>query len=713
MNGATPFKISSETGVQGGLEGYNIFNPGLRRHLHGRHRAPTCPRRATGSRRARPARSSRITSTRRRTSSPAGRCSASSTASSPAPISSATRATEPIGPKPAPLGLAAEPGGLPLYKNGAVVGGIGVMATGLYSLDLDILDVDTNLNEVIAVAGSRGFDAPTDRRADHITADGRTLRYTDNPGTASNPATAPGVRRRSTAPSAACSRSTAITRGTAILAGVEFGTPASGIRADTNPAFAGLDAFMLVDQANVNRYPPRAGTDGLLTAGRRHADPQERDRGRESRPRADPAAARQPGAGDDHRRRHAGRGAGPDPHPGRAGVRHRRRAAEGADGDVLLQPRCRRRCSIRCRPPSTRSSRTVSDRLLRRRDAPVPRRSRRRSPTASRTAIAAVGNLARPFFPDGITGTAQRPVVGAQRRTGASSTSACSSTWSPTPSSRRCWAAPSRRPAPARPRIANGIQIFPGSVPIYRGTLLVGAIGVSGDGIDQDDMVAFLGPRQRRQALNNGIANAPATDPRRQHRAAGRGDAPALRELPASPVQRQHRPECLCRHLSRAGAGGPATLLAAGPLLAWCGGAAAQAPARAGGGRSRSADGRQVIQVLVEDLGVHLEPAARLAGVRAAAAGHAGRGRCAARRVVPGRRWPTGARAGSSYVAGKADPGFLGRPRRRASCSTFRARARPSRRRRRKSWPPARPRGPPRRTIPSCASARWATRSSR
>ena len=30
-------------------------------------------------------------------------------------------------------------------------------------------------------------------------------------------------------------------------------------------------------------------------------------------------------------------------------------------------------------------------------------------------------------------------------------------------------------------------------MPIYRGTTLVGAIGVSGDGIDQDDMISFLG----------------------------------------------------------------------------------------------------------------------------------------------------------------------------------------------------------------------------
>jgi uncharacterized protein GlcG (DUF336 family) len=45
----------------------------------------------------------------------------------------------------------------------------------------------------------------------------------------------------------------------------------------------------------------------------------------------------------------------------------------------------------------------------------------------------------------------------------------------------------------AIPGLANGLQIFPGSAPIYRGTQVIGAVGVSGDGVDQDDMVAFLG----------------------------------------------------------------------------------------------------------------------------------------------------------------------------------------------------------------------------
>ena len=57
-------------------------------------------------------------------------------------------------------------------------------------------------------------------------------------------------------------------------------------------------------------------------------------------------------------------------------------------------------------------------------------------------------------------------------------------------------------------RLSNGIQIFPGSVPIYRGNELIGGIGVSGDGIDQDDMVSFLGLHNAGLRVGS-IGNAP------------------------------------------------------------------------------------------------------------------------------------------------------------------------------------------------------------
>jgi uncharacterized protein GlcG (DUF336 family) len=47
---------------------------------------------------------------------------------------------------------------------------------------------------------------------------------------------------------------------------------------------------------------------------------------------------------------------------------------------------------------------------------------------------------------------------------------------------------------PANPN-QSGIVFFPGSVPLYKAGALVGGLGVSGDGVDQDDYVAAAGAR--------------------------------------------------------------------------------------------------------------------------------------------------------------------------------------------------------------------------
>jgi uncharacterized protein GlcG (DUF336 family) len=45
---------------------------------------------------------------------------------------------------------------------------------------------------------------------------------------------------------------------------------------------------------------------------------------------------------------------------------------------------------------------------------------------------------------------------------------------------------------PANPN-QNGISFIPGGIPLYKGNELVGGLGVSGDGVEQDDIVAFEG----------------------------------------------------------------------------------------------------------------------------------------------------------------------------------------------------------------------------
>jgi uncharacterized protein GlcG (DUF336 family) len=133
-----------------------------------------------------------------------------------------------------------------------------------------------------------------------------------------------------------------------------------------------------------------------------------------------------------------------------------------------------------------------------------------------------LGNLARPYYPDGEVGRPNGPLsrpithwsplsTGLQSAliignigqhlgfvTGASATD--------TPAV--CTSLP--QVAPGQNRLQNGLQIFPGGVPIYRGTRLIGAIGVSGDGIDQDDMISFLGTHNA-AARVGGISNAAAS----------------------------------------------------------------------------------------------------------------------------------------------------------------------------------------------------------
>jgi uncharacterized protein GlcG (DUF336 family) len=45
----------------------------------------------------------------------------------------------------------------------------------------------------------------------------------------------------------------------------------------------------------------------------------------------------------------------------------------------------------------------------------------------------------------------------------------------------------------SNPYLPNQITIFPGGFPLYRGSVLIGAIGVSGDGVDQDDIISSSG----------------------------------------------------------------------------------------------------------------------------------------------------------------------------------------------------------------------------
>ena len=98
-----------------------------------------------------------------------------------------------------------------------------------------------------------------------------------------------------------------------------------------------------------------------------------------------------------------------------------------------------------------------------------------------------VGFLAQRFYPPGIAGTSPGPFLGLQERFSIlplGVTNILNGVYFTTD------APPTTTTDPSLP---NGITIFPGGFPLYRDGNLIGAIGVSGDGVDQDDLIAASG----------------------------------------------------------------------------------------------------------------------------------------------------------------------------------------------------------------------------
>ncbi len=80
-----------------------------------------------------------------------------------------------------------------------------------------------------------------------------------------------------------------------------------------------------------------------------------------------------------------------------------------------------------------------------------------------------LGFLAQPFYPPGIDGTDPGPLFQIQQNL-----------YSAHPS------------APCEPN-GDGVTLFPGSAPLYKDGVLVGGVGLSGDGVDQDDFITAGG----------------------------------------------------------------------------------------------------------------------------------------------------------------------------------------------------------------------------
>lgn len=362
-----------------------------------------------------------------------------------------------------PLGLAGDPGGLPIYKNGQAVGGVGIEGDGLYTVDRDPTDFDQPFEELIAASAVRGFEAPALIRGDNILVDGIRLAFAN----IASPPQPPTIPFASLPGSGSINFGPGGTPPPSAFVPVVVG----GISGEVDPRFfpfvggtapAGADALTAADvqtiiahaaqQANITRAAIRQPLGSNARVSIAVVDASGKVLGLFRQTDA-------PVFGFD------------------VSVQKARTAAfySSANAATLL----------RGAGLGSFVDRANTDGL--KLDGSVAFTDR------------AGGFLHRPFFPDGINNTAAGPF------------STELSEWSPFNVGQQLDLIKANLlttlggtpvPCSSIPNLPNGIQIFPGSVPLYKNGALVGAIGISGDGVDQDDLIGAAG--------GNGYSPAPA-----------------------------------------------------------------------------------------------------------------------------------------------------------------------------------------------------------
>lgn len=360
-----------------------------------------------------------------------------------------------------PLGLSGDPGSMPIYKNGIAQGGVGIEGDGLYGVDRDPTDFDLPFEEVIALSAVRGFETPAVIRGDNILVNGIRLPFI-NATQVLRPTTIPFANLPGAVDGLFPIRGAQPSAFTSVVVG--------GIAGEADPHFfpfisspsGGANSLTATDvdqiishaaqQANITRAGIRQplGTNARVsiavvdTTGRVLGIFRQQDApvfGFDVSVQKARSAAFFTLANTGTQLRAAGFGSFAD-----------RAAADGVqlNGTVAFSDR-------------------------------------------------GIGFLHRPFFPDGINNTApgpfSRPIeewsvfnVGLQLDLIKTNLQAA--------------IVGANVPCTTIPNLPNGLQIFAGSVPLYKNGVFVGAVGISGDGIDQDDIIASGG--------GNGFSPAPA-----------------------------------------------------------------------------------------------------------------------------------------------------------------------------------------------------------
>jgi len=351
-----------------------------------------------------------------------------------------------------PLGLSGDPGSVPIYKNGEAVGGVGIEGDGIYTVDRDPSDFDQPFEEVIAVSAARGFEASQIIRGDNILVDGIRLAYLNVTNAPSPPTISFGSLPGAVDPMFPIVGAQPSEFTPAVVGGIagEVDTrffPFIASPTVTANSLTAVDVNTIIShaaqQGNITRAAIRqplgsnarvtiavVDTNGVVLGVFRQSDA--------------------PVFGFD------------------VSVQKARTAAfySGANAGALL----------RAAGFGSYVDRAAADGL--RLDGSVAFTDR------------AGGFLHRPFFPDGIDNTAAGPF---SRELNEWSVFNVGLQLDLIKANLQTVLSGGAAPCTTIPGLANGIQIFPGSVPLYKNGVLVGAIGISGDGVDQDDLISAGG----------------------------------------------------------------------------------------------------------------------------------------------------------------------------------------------------------------------------
>jgi uncharacterized protein (TIGR03437 family) len=365
-----------------------------------------------------------------------------------------------------PLGLSGDNGGVGIYKNGVAAGGVGIEGDGFYSVDLNIMDLDQPPEEAIAIAAIKGFRPPPALQANNILVGGNRLPYVNVSPQADGPGTAP--LDSTTGAILSPIRSTPVSKYTPFtLAGIpgrvvmdpDPNPVATGVRQGFFPfkssavsALNSDDVTRIISQAAQTAYRSRAAirlpvplpvevnitvvdTAGVVLGIFSTQDAPEFGFTVSGQKARTSTFFSTPTAGALLRSAEGGKFAKYADAALAFGVK--------LDGSVAFSERGN-------------------------------------------------GFLSRPYFPDGILGTMNGPF------------SKNINIWSPfnvglqlaldrTALVTILTGGPIPTGCTAIPGLGSGIQIFAGGVPLYKNGVLVGGVGVSGDGTQQDDLIASGG----------------------------------------------------------------------------------------------------------------------------------------------------------------------------------------------------------------------------